>query len=373
MSEDFTYGIEEEFFLADSRTRNTLSRLPQPFLERCKRDSPIDVTSEMLQSQLELVTPVLADGAAARAALGGGRAAVARAAAEHGILPVAASTHPLALWREQVHTDSARYTGMMDDLKMLGNRNLVCGMHVHVRVPDLERRVELMRRLTPFLPLFLALSASSPFWQGHRTGLMAYRLAAYDELPRTGLPPMLGDTAEWEAYVALLQKAGVIKDASYLWFAVRPSLQHPTLELRISDCCTRLDDALAVAALYRCLMRLLYRDRRINDALTPLHHAVAQENKWRAQRYGTDGTYVDVARGTLPFADQLEELLDLVAQDARDLGHEAEMEHVRRIPAQGTSAHGQIGVYRTARLAGDSRTAALRKVVDWLAETTTSA
>ena len=327
----------------------------------------------MLQSQLELVTPVLADGAAARAALGGGRAAVARVAAEYGVLPLAASTHPLALWREQVHTDSARYDGMMDDLKMLGNRNLVCGMHVHVRLPDLERRVEVMRRLTPFLPLFLALSASSPFWQGHRTGLMAYRLAAYDELPRTGMPPMLGDAADWDAYVALLQQAGVIADASYLWFAMRPSLRHPTLELRVSDCCTRLDDALALAALYRCLVRCLYRDRTINDALTPLHHAVAQENKWRAQRYGTDGTYVDVARGTaLPFAQLLDELLDLVAADARDLGHEAEMEQVRRIPVQGTSAHGQIGVYRTARLAGESRTAALKKVVDWLAETTTS-
>ena len=181
---------------------------------------------------------------------------------------------------------------MVDDLQMIALRNALCGMHVHVELPEPDARVSVMTRMLPFLPLFIALATSSPFWHSRPTGLMGYRLAAYDEEPRTGMPELFHDKKEFDAYVAALVKAGVIADASFIWWAMRPSLALPTLELRAPDSCTVIEDSLAIAALFRVLARRLFRDPRLNADLGPVGRAIAVENKWRAQRYGVHGTFV---------------------------------------------------------------------------------
>ena len=196
----------------------------------------------------------------------------------HGLGVAAMGTFPLAFWPEMTPTSKARYGAIMDDLQMIGSRNMMCGMHVHVAVPDLDARVNLMTRLTPYLPLFLALSTSSPFWQGHLTGLVGYRLAAYDELPRTGLPELFRTKEDYDEYIAALVGAGVIPNASYIWWAIRPSVGHPTIELRVADSCTRVEDAIAIAALFRCLVRALDRNRELNadfdSAIQPYQQVV---------------------------------------------------------------------------------------------------
>jgi len=257
----YTVGMEEEYFVFDAKTRHAVRRANKKFLARVQKQLGDRVMTEMLQSQLEVATPPCATMKEARAHLAHYRSTLAQSAAEHKLGLAAMGTFPLAYWPEQMVTRKARYGPIMDDLQMIGYRNMLCGMHVHVAVPDIDTRINLIMRLTAYLPLLLALSTSSPFWQGHLTGLVGYRLAAYDELPRTGLPELFRTNDDYREFVAALTWAKIIPDASYIWWAVRPSLNNPTIELRVADSCTRLDDAVGIAALFRCLVRALDRDR----------------------------------------------------------------------------------------------------------------
>ena len=245
----YTIGMEEEFFVFDAQTRRAVQRVDKNFFRSAHERLGDRVMTEMLQSQIEVATPPCATAAEARAHLAHYRRALGQAARDHGLGIAAMGTFPLAFWPEQMMTPKSRYGEIMDDLQMVGHRNMLCGMHVHVEVPDLDTRINLIMRLTPYLPLLLALSTSSPFWQGHLTGLVGYRLAAYDELPRTGLPELFRTNEDYDDFVAALVGANIIPDASYIWWALRPSLPNPTIELRVADSCTRLDDAVAIAAL----------------------------------------------------------------------------------------------------------------------------
>jgi carboxylate-amine ligase len=259
----------------------------------------------------------------------------------------------------------------MDDLGIIGRRNMVCGLHVHVDIPDPARRIDIMNRLLPFLPIFLALSTSSPFWRKRPTGLMGYRLAHYDELPRTGLPAIFPENADYDRYVETLAAAGVIPDASYVWWAVRPSLKYPTLELRVADCCTDVNDAIAIAALYRCVIRALWRRPELNAHPTPITRLIIDENKWRAQRYGLAGGLIhERQRRLVPFPEIIETLLQALAEDIAYFENTAEIETVREIVRRGTSAHRQMAIYEDGRRRGLSRVDAVRDVVDWLIKTT---
>jgi carboxylate-amine ligase len=258
----------------------------------------------------------------------------------------------------------------MDDLQMVGQRNMLCGLHVHVELPNPEDRVDIMYRLLPYLPLFVALATSSPFWRSHRTGLKGYRLAAYDELPRTGVPELFRRHEDYEAYINALVRAGVIEDSSYVWWAIRPSLRHPTLELRAPDCCTRVEDSIAIAALYRSLVRRLVRNPWLHWDLSPVARAIVVENKWRAQRYGVHGTFVDETGQAVAVADMLEQVIVDVCREADALGCLAEVEHCRAIIGGGTSADAQLAVFAEAQGKSDSRGDALRAVTDWIADTT---
>jgi glutamate---cysteine ligase / carboxylate-amine ligase len=370
MAHAYRFGIEEEFFLADARSRGTPRSGLRAFhaAVRARLD---DAEREQLQCQVEVASPPTADPAEARAHLADLRGSLAAIGAERGILTFAAGTHPTARWRDQRPTDKARYHGIMADLRMLGRRNLVCGLHVHVEVPDPDARIGLINRLLPFLPVLLALSTGSPFWQGQQTGLAGYRMRAYAELPRTGVPELFADAADYARYVDVMTRSGAIADASYLWWHVRASLKYPTLELRVADSCTRLDDALCIASLYRCLVRRVVRDRTLNAGLTAASRGFVVENLWRAERDGVRASLIDEAQARArPVPDCVDDLLGLIAEDADALGCGDACDHARRIAAGGTSADRQLAVFAAARRSGATERAALSAVVDHLAQET---
>jgi glutamate---cysteine ligase / carboxylate-amine ligase len=329
------------------------------------------VSRELLASQVEICTPPSDDLGAAHERLHALRTGLAEIGRETGLRVFAAGTHPTAQWRRQAGTPAERYEGILDELRMVGERAVICGMHVHVEVARPEARLDLMKRLLPYLAPLLALSTSSPFWQGRDTGLSGYRLRAFGEMPRTGLPELFADEAEHARYVRILTRTGTIADASYLWWHLRPSLKYPTLELRIADSCTRLADTLAVAALYRCLVRCVERRPDLNAGLTAVSRGLIKENLWRAERDGARAELIDEAReATVPLAEVVEDLLALVAEDAAALGCEAACARARAIVAEGTSADVQRLRHEAARADGASERDALSAVVDWLADTT---
>lgn len=362
----FTFGIEEEYFLHDKATNTAAVTTPDALFRDANIATDGRVEREFLQAQAEAVTRPHSHMDAARRELAFIRRELAKLADEHGLALLASGTHPTAQWRRSQQTDKERYDKAMDDLQMVGQRDMLCGMHVHVAFPDPLRRVDVMYRLIPYLPLFVALSTSSPFWTSRDTGLKGYRLAAYDELPRTGLPELFRSNDEYESYVDALVKAGVIKDSSFIWWMIRPSPKYPTLELRAADCCTRLDDTIAIAALYRVLVRHLYRNPSVNADVDVKSRALAAENKWRAQRYGIHGTFV-TDRGSVAVADILEEVLAMTAEDAKALECD-EAADCRRIVERGTSADGQLAAFQAQAAHGQD--AALDAVIAWIAENT---
>jgi carboxylate-amine ligase len=369
---DYTFGIEEEYFLVDAETKSVSREMPSEFLERVKSATGGQAMGEMLQSQLEVATAPHSNIAEARTELRFLRQTVANIAAEHDLAILAVGTHPTAQWsRQAVQTQADRYDNVMEDLQMIGQRNMLCGLHVHVELPDPDDRVDIMMRMLPYLPLFIALGTSSPFWRARPTGLKGYRLAAYDELPRTGVPELFRTPAEYEAYIQALVSAGVMENSSYVWWAIRPSLKHPTLELRAPDSCTLVEDSIAIAALYRTLARRLTRNPWHNWDLTAVTRAIVVENKWRAQRYGVHGTFVDISgHGAISVAELLEQVIEESERDAVALGCFEEVKHCRKIVGSGTSADTQLAVYEQAQGRSEGRADALRAVTDWIAEAT---
>lgn len=367
MDASYRFGIEEEYFLADAATRGTPRRGVTAFHAAVRARLPA-AEREFLQSQVEVSTPPSASFENAAEILGGLRADLARIGRDHGIAVFAAGTHPVARWSRQSLTRKERYETMLRQLRIVGRRNVVCGMHVHVEVPRPEARVDLMNRLLPAMPLLLALSASSPFWQGRATGLAGYRLSAFGEMPRTGLPDLFAGPEDYARYVEVMTAAGAIADASFLWWTLRPSVRYPTLELRVADSCTLLGHTLAVAALYRCLVRFADRRPEWNRGLTGASRALVAENLWRAQRDGVRAELIDAASGAVtPFGACLDAALALVAEDADALGCAGELAVARAIVAEGTSADRQLAVLAEALGRGLDGREALSAVVDWLA------
>ena len=367
----FTFGIEEEFFLVHPKTRALMARVPKTYLKACRKRLGDLVAPELLQSQIEVATPVLSSFDDAIATLDACRAGLSEVAEAMGYRLVAAGTHPSSHWAHLETTQKPRYERLMADFGIVGRRNVLCGLHVHVAVPDGVDRVVVMNGVMRWLPLFLALSASSPFWNRHATGLMSYRQAAYDEWPRTGIPEFFRDQADYDAFAARLVKAGAMRDASYLWWAIRPSLRYPTLELRISDACTRVEDALVIAALYRCLVRALVRDPSLAVPFDSHTRRLIDENRWRAKRDGMEASFIDERDGALrPLTAWLDELLAITAPDRAALGADAVLRRLPTLLARGSSAHAQVETYSAMRAAGGGHDEALRAVVDWLVSRT---
>ncbi|HBG97674.1 MAG: carboxylate-amine ligase [Rhodobacteraceae bacterium] len=363
----FTIGIEEEYLLVHQDTYE-LATAPEGLIEACDEGLDGQVSPEFLQCQVEVGTKVCQTVTEAREDLGRLRARVAGHAADFGLRPIAVSCHPTADWHSQVFTNKERYRALERDLAGVAHRMLICGMHVHVGIEDEALRIDLMNQFMYFLPHLLALSASSPFWKGQDTGLASYRLTVFDNLPRTGLPPRFVSWAEYERSVQMIVDTGAIEDATKIWWDVRPSARFPTLEARICDVCPRIDDTVALAALVQCTLRMLWRLSRVNQRWRIYDAFLVGENRWRAQRYGTQEGLIDFARGcVVPFAELLEELLALIAEDAAALGCTAEVAHAREILARGTSATQQRAAFYAARKAGADDAEAFRTVLRGLA------
>jgi carboxylate-amine ligase len=367
----YRFGIEEELFVVDAETRALPRRVPTGFFPALQDVLGEAVGREPIQAQIELATSTDQGASAVFDALVVLRRRAAEVAAAHGLSLIAAGTHPTAAWEGGRQTQANRHEGLMNDLKMIGERNMVCGLKVQVKLPDPDLRVDVMRRMVPYVPHFIALSTSSPFWASRQTGLMGYRLAAYDELPRTGLPQMFETSADYERYVNAMVAARAIADSSYVWWAVRPAPQRPTLELRAPDSCTRVEDSMAIAALFRALARFLVRNPHHNRDVGAVDRAIADENKWRAQRYGIHGSFVDLAQHrAVAVRDAVDGLVTLVAEDAEELGCIDALLRVRAIAEGGTSADGQLAVFQEAQHRTGNRGEALKAVQTWLAHVT---
>ncbi len=367
----FTVGIEEEYMLVDPRSGDLVRKAPRSLMPAMKKKLGATVSPEFLQSQVEVGTPVCASVGEARRELAGLRAAVAEVAAQHDLAVIAASTHPFADALDQQITNKARYAALAEDLQAVVRRLLISGMHVHVGIDDDDLRIDLMNQASYILPHLLALSTSSPFWRGMDTGLKSYRMSVWNEMPRTGLPHPFDAFSDFQQHVDVLVDAGVIEDATKIWWDLRPSARYPTLEMRIADLCTTLKDTACIAALFQCWLRFLYRLRLSNQRWRQYSNWLLEENRWRAHRYGIDSGLIDFSHGAIvDYSELLGEILAYIAEDAEALDCVAEVKHARTILRRGTSAHRQLKVYYKARERGHSNEAALVKVVHWLRKET---
>ena len=367
----FTMGIEEEYLVVDRETRDLIREAPPDMMQKCGERLGEQVTTELMQCQVEIGTRVCNTVQEGRDELIRLRRGVADVVREYGFEIIAASTHPFAQVLDIQRTRKERYDSLTAQMQEVGRRLLISGMHVHVGLDGDEMRNDFIGQVSYVLPHFLALSTSSPFWQGHDTGLKSYRLAVWDELPRTGLPELYESYGEYRRHVEVLVRCGVIRDSTELWWDVRPSERFPTLEMRIPDLCTRVEDAVCIAALYRCWLRLLYRLRRSNQRWRRYARLLIEENRWRAHRFGMDEGLIDFGRGeVVPYPDLVDEIIEFIREDAEHFGCVDEVEHARTIVARGTSAHWQLDTFHKAVAEGADDHEALKRVVDMLVKET---
>ena len=368
-----TLGIEEEYLLVNAETGELAKNPPEEILKECQKLHEGQVSPEFLRSQIEVGTTICTRLSEAYEQLSALRKTIANVAAQYGLAPIAASTHPSAKWKEQLHTPKARYATLVGELQGVARRMVICGMHVHVGVEDPDLRIDLMNQVKYFLPHILSFSTSSPFWAGTETGLKSYRLTIFDNLPRTGLPEAFSGYSDYLEYTETLKTSGLVEDTTKLWWDVRPSARFPTLEMRISDTCTRLEDAMAVAALYLCLIGHLADLKKHNQKWRIYSSSLIKENRWRAQRYGLDEGLVDFGqRCVKPWSVLIEEFESLLLPQAEKLGCINELRHLRTIYHRGTSAHGQLKVYHQALADGADQKEALKEVIFWLMKETLS-
>ena len=377
MNLELTLGVEEEFFLIDPETRDLLADPDERIFEHCERNGGRHrFVRELLRSQLEANTCVCNSVAEVRAALVETRRTVIEAAERHGARAMAASSHPLASWREQVHTDRDRYARFAMLLQDAVRRCVVGGMHVHAGFGTEDQRIRVMTALRRHLPLLHALSTSSPFSGGHETGYKSWRLSIVGGLPRTGIPRPLRTRAAYERLVDRYRRMDFIKDGSELWWDIRPAAVHPTIEVRIFDICTTVDDAMGVIALLACLARRSLRREQAGRLSPEPPTELMLEDRWLAQRYGVHAFFGSPSgtRGREDIEDLAVRLVEELRDDAEALGCETELRHVLTIIRNGTSADRQLDLYRLRILEGDSREQALIRVIDQIvAETRESA
>ena len=367
----FTVGIEEEYMLVDPETRDLVSDPDPAMFDRCQELLGERVTHELLRSQIEVSTRPYSSITALGDDLRFLRRTVIGVAREYGMEVIAASTHPFAQWWDQKVSVGERYLMLEARVQSLARRMVTCGMHVHVGIEDRDLRIDLMGQVSYFLAHLLALSTSSPFWGGKDTGLKCYRLYVVHGMPRTRHPELFDSWSEYQRHIDVLIAAGVIQSPSEVWWDIRPSSNYPTLEMRVTDICTKIDDAIAVATVYVCLLRMLYRLRTKNQKWRSYLPFLLEENVWLAQRYGSTGSLMDLGRRSLvPFAELVEELIAVLMPEAQRLGCVKELQHVRRIVMDGTSAEHQLWVFRRALHSGATQKEALKQVVDMLAHDT---
>jgi len=355
---DFTLGIEEEFQIIDPQTRELRSHITE-MIEEGQMILGEQVTPEMHQSMIEVGTGICANIQEARADVVKLRRAVATLAGSKGLCIAAASTHPFSSWKDQKITPNEHYAALIDEMQVLAESLLIFGMHVHVGIEDREAQIHLMNAARYFLPHLLALSTSSPFWMGTKTGLKSYRSEIFKKFPRTDIPDYFSSYSEFENYVNLLLKTGCIDKPKKIWWDVRPHPHFPTLEFRICDIPSRVDEVIALAALIQAIVAKLSKLYRMNMGFRLYRRALIQENKCRAVRWGLDGKLIDFGKQIeVPVRDLILELLAFVDDVVDELGSRKELEYVHKILEGGTSADRQLKTFE--------RTGDLNAVVDQL-------
>jgi len=371
MHEALTIGVEEEYLLVCPDTRAAVKNPPKGFMKICQDRIGSRVTPEFLRCQIEIATGICATVAEARAEIADLRGTIADIAIDHDMRLMAASTHPFTPWKTQQATEGDRYEQLDADMQGAIRRMMICGMHIHIGLQNPEHRIDVQNQMRYFLPHMLALTTSSPFWEGRQMGMKSYRLSVFDGMPRTGIPEELDSYGEYERLINTIIKAGAIEDSSKIWWDIRPSATFPTLEMRVCDICTKLDDAMTVAAIYQSLTRRILRLKETNMKWRVYPAFLIEENRWMAQRHGVTGGLIDLGRGdVVPFPDLLEELIEWVAEDAQALGCWEEVCHAREILRRGSSACRQLETYMAETSKGARKRDALKVVVDKLVEET---
>ncbi|HAK51138.1 MAG TPA: carboxylate-amine ligase [Gammaproteobacteria bacterium] len=367
----FSIGVEEEYLLVDRTSRDLVVDPPPELMQACIKKSGQDVSPELMRAQIEVGTSVCRNVQQAGDEVRRLRNIIAEEAFRFGYAPIAVSKHPFAKWLEQKQTAQDRYSALTQEIQATARRLLIFGMHVHVGIEDQELRIDLMNQLSYFLPHMLALSCSSPFWESENTGLKSYRLTVFDALPRTGLPEQFESYAEYERHVSVLVNAGLVEDASMVWWDLRPSARFPTLEIRVMDVATNVKHALSLVALNVCLLRMLFRACQQNQRWRVYANMLINENRWRAMRYSFEEGLIDLTKGeVVPYGDLLDEIIDCIMQDAEALGCVEEIFGLKDIMSEETSAHRQVNVFDQAIKARLSHEEALFSVVDWLIDET---
>jgi len=362
MFDQFTLGIEEEFQIVDPKTRELRSHVSE-FLEEGKMILGEQIKPEMIQSMIEVGTGICQNIQEARVDITRLRSIISGLAGKTGLAIVAASTHPFSHWEDQKIYDDERYSLLVQELQNVARSLLIFGLHVHVGVADLDRRIHIMNAARYFLPHVLALTTSSPFWMGHNTGLKSYRSEVFKQFPRTDIPDHFDSYSSFQRYVDLLVKTGCINDGKKIWWDLRPHPIFPTLEFRICDIPTRVDDTVAIAALFQAIVAKLTKLIDKNLGFRLYRRMLIQENKWRAVRWGIDGKMIDFGKQKeVPTRDLILELLEFIDDVVDELGSRKEIEHIHTILQRRTSAEEQLRVFE--------ETKDLNSVVDRLIELT---
>jgi carboxylate-amine ligase len=368
-----TLGVEEEYQIIDPETRNLHSYITELLSQDEQLPTRLNLRPELMQSQVEVGSLVCRNVKEVRQEVTRLRRSVLDMAEKNGLHIAAASTHPFAKWEEQTITEGVRYRELLDDMQRVARGLLIFGMHVHVGFGNepgaKDLLIEVMNQSRYFIPHLLALSTSSPFWHGYNTGLKSYRSVVFEMLPRTGIPHSFSSWAEYKAYEGTLEKVGSFgkqDPVAKIWWDIRPHPHFDTLEFRITDICTKVDETVCLAALFQAICAKLLKLRRSNMSWRHYRHMHITENKWRALRYGIGGEMIDFGiEESVPFHFLMEELLEIVDDVLDELGSREEVEYLRTILREGTSADRQILVYNDH--GGDSnRTEALKAVVDSL-------
>jgi carboxylate-amine ligase len=345
----FTLGIEEEFQIIDPKTRELRSHI-QEILAGGKMFFKEQMKPEMHQSVVEVATEICADVRCARQQIIEQRSKLALLASRDGLRIASAGTHPFSHWQDQQITADERYATIVQDMQQIARANLIFGLHVHVGIPDREEAIDIMNQARYFLPHVYALSVNSPFWLGQNTGLKAYRQMIFERFPRTGIPDAFESLSEYEDYLKLLVATGCIDNAKKIWWDIRLHPFFNTIEFRICDAQSRVDDTIALAAIMQAIVAKLHKLRTNNVTFRMYPRRLIDENRWRASRYGLDGKLIDFGRKCeVDERELLHEMLEFIAPELHELGSHREMAHIERILTEGTGADRQLAVWEKTR------------------------
>src|SRR5215470_14744019 len=347
MAHRFTIGVEEEFQIIDPETLELRSHVVQLLSSAAARGVGDLVKQEMHQSIVETGTKICENVSELRLEMHRTRSELVMAAESTGLRVAAAGTHPFSSWIDQVISPGERYQHIVEEMGQLARSLLIFGMHIHVAMPDKQTTIDLMNMVRYFLPHLLALSTSSPFWMGRNTGLKSFRTTVFRRFPRTGIPDIFESWSEYENFVSLLIKLNCIDNGKKIWWDVRPHPTYGTLEFRMFDTATRVEEAVAIAALTQAIVVKLHRLYTHNQSWRIYRRALIEENKWRAARYGIEGKLIDFGReAEVPVRDLMLELMDLLDDVVDDLGSRSAVEYIHTILNEGTSAERQLRVYQ---------------------------